>query len=83
MDLPFARKRWVKESQATSVTTLSYHQDASFGMAYGVLIKELRLLSRAVFVIDRDRHVAYTELVPEVTDPPDYEAALKAARELV
>jgi thiol peroxidase len=83
MDLPFAQKRWVDENKATSVTTLSDHKDASFGMSYGVLIKELRLLARAVFVIGRDRHVAYTELVPEVTDPPDYEAALKAARELV
>jgi len=83
MDLPFAQKRWVEENQATSVITLSDHKDASFGMAYGVLIKELRLLARAVFVIGRDRHVAYTELVPEVTDPPDYEAALKAARELI
>ncbi len=83
MDLPFAQKRWVDEHEATNVTTLSDHLDASFGMGYGVLIKELRLLARAVFVIGRDRHVAYTELVPEVTDPPDYEAALKAARELV
>ena len=83
MDLPFAQKRWVDEHQAANVTTLSDHKEASFGMGYGVLIKELRLLARAVFVIGRDRHVAYTELVPEVTEPPSYEAALKAARELV
>ena len=83
MDLPFAQKRWVDENQAMSVTTLSDHKDASFGMSYGVLIKELRLLARAVFVIGRDRHVAYYELVPEVTDPPKYEEALQAARDLL
>jgi len=80
MDLPFAQKRWVDQHQATNVTTLSDHREASFGLAYGVLIKELRLLARAVFVIDREGTVAYSQLVPEVTDPPDYDTALSAAR---
>ena len=82
MDLPFAQKRWVEEHDATRVTTISYHKEASFGTEYGLLIKELRLLARCVIVIDRDGKVAYSQLVPEVTDEPDYDAALEAARKL-
>jgi len=81
MDLPFAQARWCGAAGVESVQTLSDHRDAAFGLAYGVLIKELRLLARAVFVVDRDGDVRYVQIVPEVTDEPDYEAALKAARE--
>lgn len=83
MDLPFAQKRWCAAAGIDHLTTLSDHRDASFGMAWGVLIKELRLLARAVFVVDASGVVKYTELVPEVTHEPNYEAALAAAKALV
>jgi thiol peroxidase len=60
----------------------SDHRDASFGNAYGVLIKELRLLARAVFVIDAEGIIRYTELVSEITSEPDYQAALEAVKQL-
>jgi len=78
MDLPFAQKRWCGAAGVTKVQTLSDHRDASFGTAYGVLIKELRLLARAVFVVDRDGTIQYIQLVKEVTEEPDYEAVLSA-----
>ena len=83
MDLPFAQKRWCGAAGVTHVTTLSDHKDAAFGSAYGVLIKELRLLTRAVFVADRKGIVRYVELVREITHEPDYDAALKAVKECV
>lgn len=83
MDLPFAQKRWCGATGASAVMTLSDHRDASFGKAWGVLIKELRLLARAVFVVDREGIVRYVELVKEVTNEPDYRSALAAARELL
>jgi thiol peroxidase len=83
MDLPFAQKRWCGAAGVDRVQTLSDHRDASFGRAYGVLIKELRLLARAVFVVDRQGTVRYQELVKEVTDEPDYEAVLGAVKDLV
>lgn len=83
MDLPFAQKRWCGAAGIDRVKTLSDHRDASFGKAFGVLIKELRLLARAVFVLDKEGVVRYTQLVKEVAQEPDYDAALKAARELL
>lgn len=83
MDLPFAQKRWCGAAGADKVTTLSDHRDASFGTSYGVLIKELRLLARAVFVVDRDGVVRYMQLVDEVTNEPDYKSALDAVNKLV
>jgi thiol peroxidase len=80
MDLPFAQKRWCGAAGIERVTTLSDHREASFGMAYGVLIKELRLLARAVFVVDKDGVVRYVQIVPELSREPDYEAALAAAK---
>ena len=80
MDLPFAQKRWCGAAGVTRVKTLSDHRDASFGMAYGVLIKELRLLARAVFVVDRQGTIRYVQLVKEVSSEPDYDAVLKAVR---
>lgn len=82
MDLPFAQKRWCGAAGVTKVQTLSDHRDASFGTAYGVLIKELRLLARAVFVVDRDDTIQYIQLVKEVTEEPDYEAVLSAVSKL-
>ena len=83
MDLPFAQKRWCAAAGIDRLTTLSDHRDASFGMNWGVLIKELRLLARSVFVIGKDGIVKYLEIVPEVTHEPNYEAALAAAKALV
>jgi len=83
MDLPFAQERWCGAAGVKNVQTLSDHRDASFGNAFGVLIKELRLLARAVFVVDKDGIVRYTQIVNELTNEPDYEAVLKAAKELV
>lgn len=83
MDLPFAQKRWCAAAGVANVTTLSDHKDASFGTQYGVLIKEVRLLARAVFVVSPRRIVRYTELVKEVGQEPNYEMALDAARKLL
>ncbi len=80
-DLPFAQERWRRERGVDDATFLSDHQDLSFGKAFGIAIKELRLLGRAIFVIDRENRVRYVEYVRELTDHPDYEAALDAARE--
>lgn len=78
MDLPFAQKRWCGAAGVENVQTLSDYREGSFGQAYGVLIKELRLLARAVFVVDKAGVVRYTQIVNELTNEPDYEAAAKA-----
>jgi thiol peroxidase len=83
MDLPFAQKRWADEYGATGITFLSDHYEASLGEAMGVLIKELRLLARTIFILDRDNVVRYVQVVPEVTDEPDYDAVIEAAKGLV
>ncbi len=80
MDLPFAQKRWCGAEGVDNVETLSDHRDADFGTSYGVLIKELRLLARAVFVVDSDGKIRYKQLVSEVTNEPDYDAVLEAVR---
>ena len=80
MDLPFAQARWCGAAGIDRVKTLSDHRDASFGTAYGVLIRELRLLARAVFVVDAAGKIVHVQIVPELTDHPDYPAALAAAR---
>jgi len=80
MDLPFANKRFCSVAGIEKALTLSDHRDASFGTAYGVLIKELRLLARSIFVIGKDGVVKYAEIVPEVTHNPDFEKALAAAQ---
>ncbi len=82
MDLPFAQGRFCSTHGIERIRVLSDHRDASFGSAYGVLIKELRLLTRAVFVVDPEDRVRYVEIVPEVTEHPDYGAALEAVRAL-
>ena len=82
-DLPFAQARWCGAAGVKNVQTLSDHREAAFGAAYGVLIKELRLLARAIFVVDKEGVVRYTELVKEVTDEPNYNATLAAAKELL
>ncbi|OIJ10931.1 lipid hydroperoxide peroxidase [Anaerobacillus arseniciselenatis] len=82
VDLPFAQKRWCGAAGIDKVQTLSDHRDLSFGKAYGLVIEELRLLARAVFVINQQGEVAYVEYVSEATNHPDYEAALAAAKQL-
>ncbi len=82
MDLPFSQKRWCGAAGIDKVTVVSDHKDASFGRAYGTLIKELRLLTRAIFLVDKGGTVRYVEYVPEVTSHPNYDAALSAARGL-
>ncbi len=83
MDLPFAQKRWCGAAGIDRVITLSDHRDASFGNAYGVLIKELRLLARVVFIIDRDGVVRYIQTVKEQSKEPEYEEIIKQIKKLV
>jgi thiol peroxidase len=83
LDTPVAQARWCGATGVDNVQTLSDHREAAFGTSYGVLIKGLRLLARAVFVLDRDGVVHYQQLVDEVTEEPDYEAALDAAKKLL
>jgi len=83
MDLPFAQKRWCGAAGVDRVQTLSDHREGSFGRAYGVLIKELRLLARAVFVVDQQGTIRYLELVKEIANEPNYESVLGAVKELV
>ncbi|UOQ46145.1 thiol peroxidase [Halobacillus salinarum] len=82
MDLPFAQKRWGGNSGINNVITLSDHKDASFGRAYGVLIEEMRLLTRAIFVVDTEDELYYVEYVEEATKHPDYEKAIQTAESL-
>jgi thiol peroxidase len=83
MDLPFAQKRWCGAAGVNHVQTLSDYQSGAFGLATGTLIKELHLLSRAIFVVDKGGVVRYVEYVPEIASEPDYAKALAAAKALV
>ena len=80
MDLPFAQKRWCGAFGVDKVKMLSDHKDGSFGSNYGTLIKELRIESRAIFVVDKHNTIKHAEYVKEVADHPNYETALAAAR---
>ncbi len=82
VDLPFAQKRWCGAFGVDRVKMLSDHKDASFGSHWGTLIKDLRIESRAIFVVDSDNIIRYVQYVKEVSDFPDYESALNAARSL-
>jgi thiol peroxidase len=82
MDLPFAISRFCTVAEIDRVKALSDHRDASFGTAYGVLIKELRLLARSIFIIDKNNIVRYKEIVPEQSNHPDYNKALEAIGEI-
>lgn len=77
-DLPFAQKRWTADEGLDNAITLSDHKDLSFGKNYGVVMDELRLLARSVFILDGNNKVVYTEYVPEGTDHPDYDKAIEA-----
>jgi thiol peroxidase len=82
MDLPFAQKRWCGAYGVDRIKMLSDHRSGSFGEHYGTMIKELRIESRAIFVVDKDNTVKHVEYVKEVADHPNYNAALAAARAL-
>lgn len=83
MDLPFAQSRFCTTAGIEKVKTYSDYQNRSFGLAYGVLIKEMKLLSRAVFIVDDQDIIRYVELVPEITKEPDYERVLSAVQALL
>jgi thioredoxin-dependent peroxiredoxin len=83
MDLPFAQKRWCGAAGVQNLKTLSDHRQAEFGQAYGVLIKELRLLARAVFIIDPAGTIQYVQLIKEVSSEPDYEEVVQALQRVM
>jgi thiol peroxidase len=82
MDLPYAQRRWRDAFGVDHVKMVSDHKSATFGAHYGVLIKELRIHSRALFVVDKNNIIQYAEYVPEMGDHPHYEAALAVAERL-
>ncbi|MAT71802.1 MAG: lipid hydroperoxide peroxidase [Planctomycetaceae bacterium] len=83
LDLPFAMNRFCGAEGITNIRPASDYQDRNFGNNYGTLIEELKILTRAIFVLDGDGKVAYVEYVPEVTSEPDYDAALEAVKGLL
>jgi len=83
VDLPFAQKRWCGAAGVENVVTLSDHRDTAFGTAFGVLIKELRLLGRSIFILDRNGIIQYIQNVKELSEEPDYDAVLAAVQKLV
>ncbi len=83
VDLPFAQARWCGTAGVGNVQTLSDYHEVNFGKAFGVLIEELRLLARAIFVLDSKGVIKYTEIVSEVAEEPNYEAAINAAKVLL
>lgn len=83
VDTPMAQKRWCGAAGVENVETLSDFKDHTFGPAYGVRIKEIGLLARQIFVVDADNKITYTQLVGEVAEEPDYDAALAAAKAAV
>lgn len=83
MDLPFAISRFCTTAGIDKVKSFSDHKYASFGNAYGVLIKELRLLARSIFIIDKDKVIRYIEIIPEITNHPDYDRAIREVKKLL
>lgn len=83
LDLPFAQKRWCGAAGIDKVITLSDYRERSFGQNYGVLIKELLLLTRVIFVVDAHDVIRYIQIVPEVTSEPDYAAVISAVKSLL
>ncbi|HAL46112.1 MAG: lipid hydroperoxide peroxidase [Planctomycetes bacterium GWF2_42_9] len=83
MDLPFAQGRWCGAAGIKNVVTLSDYKKAEFGNAYGLLIKDLRLLARAVFVVDKTGVIRYAEIVPEIVQEPNYSSVIEAAKKLL
>ena len=82
MDLPFGQTRWATANNAATLSYLSDYRDRSFGANYGILLKELGLLTRANFVVSKDRTISYVEIVAEVATQPNYDATLAALNAL-
>ena len=82
VDLPFAQKRWCGAAGVENVVTLSDHRDTAFGTSFGVLIKELRLLGRSIFILDRNGIIQYIQNVKELSKEPDYDAVLEAVQKI-
>ena len=82
LDLPFAQKRWAAANKAEALSYLSDYRDRSFATGYGIFIKEIGLITRANFVVSKDRTIAYAEIVPEVATEPNYDATLAALNKL-
>jgi len=82
MDLPFAISRFCAAEGIDKMRVLSDHREASFGISYGVLIKEIRLLARSIFIIDKNDRIAYIQIVPEITQYPDYNKSLEALKKI-
>ncbi len=82
MDLPFAQKRWCGATNSSKIISLSDHREAAFGQAYGILIKGLRLLARAIFVVDASGILRYKQIVPEIAQEPNYEEVLAAVKKI-
>lgn len=83
VDLPFAQKRWCGAAGVDRLQTLSDHYDTNFGLAYGVLIKEKRLLARSIFIVDEHDMVRYVQIVPSLGEEPNYQEALDSLRKLM
>lgn len=83
MDLPFAQKRWCGQNGINRVKTYSDYLKADFGKKYGVLIKELRLLARCIFLVDRDMKIRYIQLVKEITEEPNYEEVISNIKSIL
>ncbi|TVY04119.1 thiol peroxidase [Cohnella terricola] len=83
VDLPFAQARWCAAAGVDRVYLLSDYKDNSFGKAYGVLIKEFQLDMRAIFVLDANDKIAYIEVLNEMGEHPNYEAAISAVKSLL
>lgn len=82
MDLPFAQKRWCGAFGIDKVKMVSDHRDANFGQAFGTLIKELRIHSRAIFVLDKDNTIKHVEYVKEMSEHPNYDNVMSAVKSL-
>ncbi|HLI96245.1 MAG TPA: thiol peroxidase [Candidatus Baltobacteraceae bacterium] len=78
-DLPFAQARWAKDQGDVKLRMLSDYRDHTFGPAYGVLVKELGLLARSIFIVGKDKTIKYRQIVPEIGQEPDYEDVIAAA----
>ena len=83
MDLPFAISRFCSTASIDRIKTFSDYRHASLGVAFGILIKELRLLTRSIFLLDKDNVIKYIEIVPEMSHAVDFDKALAAARDLL
>jgi thiol peroxidase len=83
VDLPYAQRRWCAAAGIERIELLSDYRDLNFALQYGVLVEDLRLLSRAVFVVDKEDIIRYVQYVPQIGEQPDYESALQAVKELL